>query len=341
MDRVFTALDMEDLSPTQRRKVLFEEICPLLRQMDIAPAIEEEQDSEEQPEEGPRTDEEDETIIDVATIKGEQSEQPEDKKINEQEKPESPKAPKGRSVWKVGRFILASLLIVLLVFIGLQAYPWVRGFITGVVQPMLAQDVIDLPDTPQMNSSSGDTAQAGADATGVKQSTVPPQASTLFSDDFNTGLSSGWQVVYGKPIAVNGVLTADQDTLLMVGDTNWKDYAVEFDADAADCWFSWSDNWLGVQVQNTDNLYAYKWSDCESYWFMVSQGAWNEIPQSKFSPGYERLRFRIQSHGGNLSVYVEEMLMSSFYDNSYSQGRVALKIAKNTVIDNFVIKELD
>jgi hypothetical protein len=147
--------------------------------------------------------------------------------------------------------------------------------------------------------------------------------------------------VYGKPIAVNGVLTADQDTLLMVGDTNWKDYAVEFDADAADCWFSWSDNWLGVQVQNTDNMYAYKWSDCESYWYMVSQGVWNEIPQSKFSPGYETLRFRIQSQGGNLSVYVEGMLMSSFYDNSYSLGRVALKIAKNTVIDNFVIKELD
>ena len=50
----------------------------------------------------------------------------------------------------------------------------------------------------------------------------------IFEDDFEDGLSDNWEIVSGNPIVVNGMLTADQDTWLLVGDQSWKNVSVEF-----------------------------------------------------------------------------------------------------------------
>lgn len=102
-----------------------------------------------------------------------------------------------------------------------------------------------------------------------------------------------------------------------------------------------AENWVLVRAVDTNNNCAYKWAFCESYLYNVKNGSWREVPKSEFSPGSENHRFKIQMQEGNMAVYVDGMLMSSFFDDSFSQGRVILRISENTTIDNFAIKELE
>lgn len=117
------------------------------------------------------------------------------------------------------------------------------------------------------------------------ETSLPPtstQSSLLFQDDFNSGLSPLWQLISGNPFIVNDKLTADRDTWFMVGENTWENYSVEFEADASDCWFSGSYNTIGIRVQDMNNMIAFRWADCESKWYIVDNGNWNEIPNSSF-----------------------------------------------------------
>jgi DNA-binding CsgD family transcriptional regulator len=166
----------------------------------------------------------------------------------------------------------------------------------------------------------------------------PPQVSILFQDNFDGGLSPYWQVITGSPVIVNGMLTADQDTWLAVGDASWTDYVIEFNADAADCWFSWSYNTLAARFVNSSSMIAWRWADCESYWYVVENGSWNEVPNSNAGPGYDMLKFRITVKDNQFAVFVGDQLLSSFFSDRYNQGKVGLQLAPDTLIDNFVIK---
>ena len=253
---------------------------------------------------------------------------------------------------RIRRLILFFIILALLAFVGIQVYSWASGFITDVVQPIIAQNVpeqsqpqpqaqvVPTSTTRSIAPTSAPVQQAVV-PTSTSQPTTPSQPKTLFSDNFDTGLSSGWQVAYGNPLVVNGLLTTDSDTMLIVGDSSWRDYAVEYDASAGFCWLTKAENWVSVRAMDTDNNYAYKWAFCESFWYIVKNGKWSEVPQSGFNPGSEEHHFKIQAEGGSLAVYVDGMLMSSLYDTSFNQGKVNLRISENTTIDNFVIKELE
>lgn len=180
---------------------------------------------------------------------------------------------------------------------------------------------------------------AQSQATQAPQFSPPAQVTILFQDNFDGGLSSYWQVLSGAPVVVNGMLTADQDTWLAVGDASWTDLVIEFDADAADCWFSWSYNTMAARFVDSSSMIAWRWADCESYWYVVENGSWNEVPRSKALPGYDMLKFRITVKDNQFAVYVGDQLLSSFFSDRYTHGKVGLQIAQDTQIDNFVIKE--
>lgn len=170
--------------------------------------------------------------------------------------------------------------------------------------------------------------------------TLPPQPSSLFQDGFNSGLSPSWQIVSGNPMVVNDVLTTDKDTWLAIGDDRWINYTIEFEADAADCWFSWSYNTIGVRVQDTNNMIAWRWSDCESVWYIVENGNWNEVPNSKSGTvGYEMISIVLTVDGGQYTVYADGEKLSSFFDTRFQQGKTALQIAADTKIDDFIVRE--
>ncbi|MDP2965863.1 MAG: helix-turn-helix transcriptional regulator [Pelolinea sp.] len=357
MANIYVKLGIRKSSINLRRKMIFEHFCPALRQFDFEVRAGEPIEPEPAPEEVVQmveADERDLVVIEpiIVNFPPIEEEQPQYKPKGEEKMVKQIKPKNGKKKRRFWRWMLFIMIIALIAFGGMQVYVWARGFINDVVQPIINQNIPEQSQPqPQVQVVPTDTikstvptpapAQQVAVPTSTSQPTAPPQPKILFSDNFDAGLSSGWQVAYGNPIIVNGVLSTDQDTLLIVGDTSWRDYAVEFDADAGDCWLSAGENWVSVRNVDTDNNYAYKWEDCESYWYVVKNGSWNEIPKSEFSPGYDTLRFKVQVQGGNMSVYVDGTLMASFFDNGYSQGRVILKISENTTIDNFVIKELE
>jgi hypothetical protein len=168
-----------------------------------------------------------------------------------------------------------------------------------------------------------------------------PQPAIMFEDDFDDGLSDAWEIVQGNPIVVNGMLSTDQNTWLMVGDPSWKNYSIEFTSTEKDYNSFYSGfNAIGVRASDIDNMYAFKWTEAESICSIVRNGDWSEVPQSDFKPGYSPYIFRIIVKDDKISVFLDDELKASFFNNEYIQGRIALKIYDVTSIDNFKIREI-
>ncbi len=170
---------------------------------------------------------------------------------------------------------------------------------------------------------------------------TPTGPTVLFQDNFDTGLSEYWEVLSGSPVVVNGRLTANEPTWLAIGDPSWDDYIIEFDADAAGCWFGSNVDTVAVRFIDINNMIAWRWEDCESYWYIVDSGKDNQVPKSGSGTGYGMIGLRIIVDGDKFSAFQGDKLLSSFFDRRFPKGRVALKVNKNTLIDNFIIKLIE
>ena len=91
------------------------------------------------------------------------------------------------------------------------------------------------------------------------RATATPQAAILFEGDFEDGLSDAWEVISGNPVVVNGMLTADQNTWVAVGDPTWTDYSVEFRASSKYAYYNWGSNFTAVRMNGIENMYVYEW----------------------------------------------------------------------------------
>jgi len=167
-----------------------------------------------------------------------------------------------------------------------------------------------------------------------------PKPVILFEDDFEGGLSDAWEVVSGNPVVVNGMLSSDRDTWVVVGDPAWTNYSVEFDADTFSNWYNWGYNVFGIRIQDIDQMYAYKWTTEQTEWYVIENGDWNVMPQSDQRLGSGMKNFRIVANGDSITMYVDGVNVYSFYSNKYPQGRVGFLIGAETIIDNFKIKEI-
>ena len=170
--------------------------------------------------------------------------------------------------------------------------------------------------------------------------TAPPQQTILFEDNFDDGLSDAWEIVIGSPIIVNGMLSTDQHTWLLVGDPNWKNYSVEFNTDSTQGFIWEGFNIIGVRALDINNMYAYKWSENEAASFIVEDGIWSEIPQSDYNPENYGTNFMISIVDNQISIYESGIKFTSFYDSRFEKGRVILKLFADTVIDNFKVREI-
>ncbi len=122
--------------------------------------------------------------------------------------------------------------------------------------------------------------------------TTPPKPAMLFEDDFEKGLSDSWETVLGNPIIVNGMLSTDQDTWLLVGDPSWTNYSVEFNTEQPAAWNKQEANVIGVRADGIDNMYAFSWATYVGAGYVYENGERNQIPNSKLDFEYEH--FRIQ-----------------------------------------------
>jgi hypothetical protein len=172
------------------------------------------------------------------------------------------------------------------------------------------------------------------------KATSRPKPAVIFEDNFDQGLSDEWEVVMGNPIVVNGMLSSDQDTWILVGDPEWTDYSVEFIAETASNWFNWGFNVTGIRVIDIGNMFAYKWTTEQTEWHVVDNGNWSILPQSSTRLGGNMKNFKFDVKGNSVNFYIDGVKAYSFFNDKFPQGRVGLKVAKDTVIDNFKIREI-
>jgi len=172
--------------------------------------------------------------------------------------------------------------------------------------------------------------------------TSPPKPAILFEDDFENGLSDAWEVVSGNPMVVNGMLTTDRDTWLLVGDPSWKNYSVEFVTDSPFGWHKQEMNAVGVRAQGIENMYAYGWGSYIGAGYIEENGEFTEVPNTKmdFEYDYDIKTQRITVQDGVVTVYRFGSKIISFVDERFTSGRVAIKITNESTIDDFKIKEI-
>jgi len=178
--------------------------------------------------------------------------------------------------------------------------------------------------------------------TSTPEPTAPPQPAVLFEDNFENGLSSGWEIVSGNPMIVNGMLTTDQDTWLMVGDPSWKNYSVEFTTDHPMSLYGLGTgfNAIGMRAQDIDNMYAFRWGQYQGEGYIVEGGNWAEIPQSDYDVSNKEINLRFTMVDGTMTVYENGVKAISFFDTRFANGKIVLKIFPEAVFDNFKIKEI-
>lgn len=160
----------------------------------------------------------------------------------------------------------------------------------------------------------------------------------LFEDNFDNGLSPDWKIESGHPIVVSGTLSADQDTTLTVGDPSWGNYQVEFSVKGGDCC---DDRVIAVRVVDSNNMvgFTYSWCyGCFTGWYVLKDGQKNKIPNTDKAPSANQIRLVAQNN--KFSVFSGNELLSSFYDDSFQQGKIALMIGRNDTIDNFRVTAL-
>jgi hypothetical protein len=176
---------------------------------------------------------------------------------------------------------------------------------------------------------------------------VPPtptsEPNILFFDDFEDGLDPAWEVVSGEVIVVNGRLTATEGgATLMVGDPSWSDYVIQCE--------SWSDsaypsNFIRVRVQDMDNHIYFRWRGFDSNWAIVLEGNAQAVPNSKSGNiGTGHPVIRVVVTGNEYRAYISEKRFSSFIDDRFPSGRVAISLYGSyggAQIDNFSVTLLE
>jgi len=165
----------------------------------------------------------------------------------------------------------------------------------------------------------------------------------LFADDFNSGISPQWQVVSGNPIVVNGALSATENTWLVVGNSSWKNYSIEFDGDCSevDLWWRNGCN-VGTRLQDLNNMIYFSWTDKEFLWIIIKNGKKTEISGSYFktwqwSPPY---KVKVIVNGNQYASFINGAQTSSFIYGSFPQGKIGIYIDKDSTVDNFKIISL-
>jgi len=136
------------------------------------------------------------------------------------------------------------------------------------------------------------------------------------------------------------MLTTDQDTWMIVGDPSWTDYTIELAADPKNCWMSRNYSAVGFHIVDLNNMAAFGWAGCESYWYVVENGDWKEVPNTEAKPGGEFPTMKFIVENNQYAAYVNDQKLSSFFNEKFKSGKVALRIDPETLIDNFIIKQV-
>ena len=189
--------------------------------------------------------------------------------------------------------------------------------------------------TPQASHSPAATASPSASAIG-----------NLFADNFESGVSDGWDIDGNNFGTVNGQFASLGWLNAYVGDATWSDYAVVFELES----LIWSDFNFGlrIQIRRRDNANYYEWqlnsiNSCKFRWLAITDGLVTEIVGSEVRigtwtdcPG----RYRIEADGSTFRTIKDGKQELVFTNSAFADGGIGL-ISTNDrtefTMDNFEI----
>jgi hypothetical protein len=154
-------------------------------------------------------------------------------------------------------------------------------------------------------------------------------------DNFEGGLRPNWEVVKGRPAVSNGKLTSSvNQTWLLVGDPRWENYVVEFDAEKV-----WEEAYVGVHVQDLNNMVAVNMrGNTLDFWYIVSDGKWYGMGlEIRNSLVLNPAKVRISVKDNHYIAEIGGGKVGEIWDQTLSNGRVALNLTTYVIIDNFKV----
>ena len=347
MANIYVKLDLTELTPALRRKILFETYCPALHGLDIAPKKDEPIEPEPAPEEIIRMVENDERalvvvkpiIIDVPPM--EEGEKKKTKQEENQQKLEKSKEGlKKRHPW---RWLFVLIFLALLVYGGIQAYAWIQEFITSIQvsssqeEPETTNNLANT--TPKSISTPvSSDAEVAPTMTSMPSPTKTPAAkvSLPFTDTFDSGFRSEWKPLSGSWITANGKLTAikpDTDLhLIMLDDPTWTNYRVSVDVHINNYGApSMGEFAIGVRALNTQSQFLGFFVDTLKRGGWAFLGSWHSeheylIGQGEVGSIPEDATYEVEVNGNEFVVRVNGREYQRINLSGYERGGILLGV---------------
>ncbi len=358
MANIYVKLDLTELTPALRRKILFETYCPALHGLDFAPKKDEPIEPEPAPEEIIRMVENDErALVDVPPMDEGEKESSEQKRKRKPDKPEGAK--KKRHPW---RWLFVLILLALLVFGGFQAYNWIQEFISSIQvsssqeEPETTNNLSSITPKSVSTSVSSD-AEVAPTMTSMPSPTKTPAAkiSLPFTDTFDNGFRSEWEPLSGSWITANGKLTAmkpDTDLhLIMLDDPTWTNYRVSVDVHINNYGApSMGEFAIGVRALNTQSQFLGFFVDTLKRGGWAFLGSWHSeheylIGQGEVGSIPEDATYEVEVNGNEFVVRVNGREYQRINLSGYERGGILLGVECSNdhecpSFDNLVIEPI-
>jgi hypothetical protein len=179
-------------------------------------------------------------------------------------------------------------------------------------------------------------------STTTPTSTPAPPGTDLINDNFDNGWSSAWTVWQGDPAVSNKQLTAYHSAWMIVGDPAWRNYKVEFDVAEVGNFYNYIQ--VGIRMEDDEilkNLFVAEFGKDYCFWWVRSNRISDEVPATRRGIGLNNLKhITIIADNNNFSIFSYADEITSFHDDKYPYGRVALYVVNGILIDNFKITSL-
>ena len=186
--------------------------------------------------------------------------------------------------------------------------------------------------------------------------------SVLFFDDFEGEMSPAWRTnpvgksslgVENNSLTIIGQRLEDQPLAALVGDYHWQNYVLSVDVT-----YGGSGNWIGnpwerneqvaffVRVQDTNNMVGFFLQPGGQSGFRIKRhGIWGEMASAGKAPQLFSYHVVIAVEGGVYSAMLNDQLIATLTDSTFSQGYVGLQCAMDQSryphFDNFMVTPLE
>jgi hypothetical protein len=167
----------------------------------------------------------------------------------------------------------------------------------------------------------------------------PTTSLTIFTDNFENGIKTEWNVINGTPGIVNGEFTSQSDTvwLSLALPSKINNYAIEADLiSAGGCGSPGTIIApVFVDLQNYIGFYA---TGCNQNWTIVTDGKKTDAALEHENKRGHHIKLTVQD--GNVTLFIEGAEAGSVYNSSLAQGLIGVFMFPQVRIDNFSINSL-